>query len=366
MSKEGKMNPYDAYPDLSKISNKIYSKVKPSIPEEIQEEITSFTPVSKERISYSQDWHLYYKACRTQKQMFLRILKDAVDYLLLEQDYAGNGRPPVFFADIIKSLVIKAYHGLSSWTTESELRYSQSLGIIDNVYRKTSINKYMNSARTTKVLHELYKIIALPIAPIETQYAPDASGISNLYKNKKWVEVRLEKQEHKTFSKLHILSGTLTNVIVSAKVTEGTKHESPFLKELINDASKRFPMKEVSADSGYLSRKNCDIISAAGAIPFILPKKNVRSLNRGDSDGTWGKMIRLWKNHQMLFASHYHRRSNVESTFAMLKKRWMDYCRCKLPTTLENEILCKIVCHNSVVLSHALLNYDIQPVFMAN
>ena len=121
----------------------------------------------------------------------------------------------------------------------------------------------------------------------------------------------------------------------------------------------------VSADSGYLSRKNCDIISSVGATPYILPKKNVKAYNLG-SQGAWGQMIRLWKHHQILFAQHYHRRSNVESTFAMLKKKWVDYCRCKLPITLENEILCKIVCHNIWVLSQALLSDDVQPVFMQN
>ena len=218
----------------------------------------------------------------------------------------------------------------------------------------------MNSEDVAEVLHELYKIIAEPLIPIETQYAADATGIGNAYKAKKWIDVRLDKQEHKQYNKLHILSGTLTNVIISAKVTEGIRHESPVFKDLMIGVE-RFKVKEISADSGYLSRKNCELIQDVGAVPYILPKKNVRATDKGSS-GAWNTMINLWKKHQMLFASHYHRRSNVESTFGMLKRKWGDLC--KLPITQENEILARIICHNAAVLSESMLGNDLEPKFM--
>lgn len=316
----------------------------------------------KKRPTYAQDWANYYFACRQQKQMFLMILKDAVDYLVIEQDYCGNGRPPIFLADIIKSLVIKAYHNLSSWATESELRYAKSLGVIDHVYRKSTINKYMKDKRVIKVLHELYKVIALPIASIESQYTIDASGISNYYCNKKWIQVRLDQQQHKTFTKIHFLSGTITNIIGSAAVTQGTKHESPYLKPLVLDAGKRFNIKELSADAGYLSRDNCTVISSIGAKPYILPKCNVTSKAKGSP--AWKNMIWLWKKYQHIFAEHYHRRSNSESVFGSFKRRWLDYCRCKLPNTIEAEIISRVCCYNILVLSRAMLSYNIKVRFM--
>jgi len=174
--------------------------------------------------------------------------------------------------------------------------------------------------------------------------------------------VRLDKQEHKDYNKLHILSGTITNVIISAKVTEGLRHESPIFKYLML-GSERFRIKEISADTGYLSRKNCELIQDAGAVPYILPTKNVTAYSKG-SGTAWQHMIRMWKKHQMLFASHYHRRSNVESTFGMIKRKWGDFCRCKLPTTQENEILARIICHNCAVLSEAMLGNDLKLKFM--
>ena len=42
--------------------------------------------------------------------------------LLFKYSYQGNGRPPAYYADILKCLCIKAYHNTSSWRAESDLK----------------------------------------------------------------------------------------------------------------------------------------------------------------------------------------------------------------------------------------------------
>jgi len=54
----------------------------------------------------------------------------------------------------------------------------------------------------------------------------------------------------------------------------------------------------------------------------------------------------------------------MESTFAMLKRKFGFYVRSKVPATQENEILTKVVCLNSCILAEALLEYDLGPEFM--
>ncbi len=46
------------------------------------------------------------------------------------------------------------------------------------------------------------------------------------------------------------------------------------------------------------------------------------------------------------FIQHYHKRSNVESTFSMIKAKFGGFVRSKLATAQVNEVLCKILCHN--------------------
>ena len=66
----------------------------------------------------------------------------------------------------------------------------------------------------------------------------------------------------------------------------------------------------------------------------------------------------------MLFRLHYHRRSNVESSFGALKRKFGDFCRCKTPEAQEIEILTKVICYNSAVLAEGLLDYEINPEFL--
>ena len=57
------------------------------------------------------------------------------------------------------------------------------------------------------------------------------------------------------------------------------------------------------------------------------------------------------------FMSHYHKRSNVETTFSMIKAKFRDHVRSKTDAAMINEVLCKIICHNICCLiqeSHEL------------
>lgn len=267
---------FDKYKELDKLSKRLYKNVRPA-KREIQERLTPYTPVVYgTRKNYQQDWNLYRRACSQEKLMFFRILKDAVDHIMIEEHYSGNGRPCAYLGDILKSLCIKSYHNYSSWRTESELKIARAMGIIDEVYKRTTLMKYMQDEKITKMLHKLYKIIAQPVAPIELYFAVDATGISNAYGNTRWIKIRHTKEElkkRKEYSKLNIVSGCKTNIIASVSVTKGTAHESLYFKSLIDDTAKIFTVKEVMADAGYLSKDNVKAVTDIGAAPFIMEKR---------------------------------------------------------------------------------------------
>lgn len=61
--------------------------------------------------------------------------------------------------------------------------------------------------------------------------------------------------------------------------------------------------------------------------------------------------------------AHYHKRSNVESTLSMVKRKFGDALRRKTDVAMINETLCKILCHNLVVLIHETHELGIDPVF---
>lgn len=66
------------------------------------------------------------------------------------------------------------------------------------------------------------------------------------------------------------------------------------------------------------------------------------------------------------FRQHYHKRSNVETTFHMLKTKIGDNVNAKNECAQFNETLLKILCHNVVVVIHEMKDSDIDPGFLAN
>jgi transposase len=118
-------------------------------------------------------------------------------------------------------------------------------------------------------------------------------------------------------------------------------------------------MAEVSADKAYLSRANLEAIEAVGAVPYIPFKSN----SKGDGPAAWRRMWGLFMYKQPEFLAHYHARSNVESTFSAMKRKFGDSVRSRDPIAQVNEVLCKALAFNLSMLVHAMYELGIEPQF---
>ena len=65
------------------------------------------------------------------------------------------------------------------------------------------------------------------------------------------------------------------------------------------------------------------------------------------------------------FLTHYHQRSNVESTFSMMKRKFGYSLRSKTDTAMRNEVLAKIVAHNLCCIISAWYELGIEPANFA-
>jgi transposase len=61
----------------------------------------------------------------------------------------------------------------------------------------------------------------------------------------------------------------------------------------------------------------------------------------------------------------YHKRSNVEMTFSMIKAKFGDALRSKTERAQINEALCKILCHNICCLIQSMYELGLKPKFWA-
>ena len=72
-------------------------------------------------------------------------------------------------------------------------------------------------------------------------------------------------------------------------------------------------------------------------------------------------MYGLYLYNREKFLAHYHQRSNVESTFSMIKAKFGSHLRSKTETAQVNELLCKVLAHNICVLIQSMHELGISP-----
>lgn len=294
----------------------------------------------------SLDWTAYNKSQTSEKIIFLKLLNELCG--IMGDLPHSKGRKPVELSDMIFSCCLKTYLGFSSRRSISDLKMAQNLNYLSKTVHFNTILKYLDDRTITPILKQLIEISALPLKQIETDFAVDATGFST-GRFDRWTTARVYTDSKiRYWKKAHVTYGVLTNIVTSVEITSGSTHDSIMFQEIITRTANNFKVREVSADLGYSSHKNLQIVSELGGIPFIPFKKNTKKNPRGCR--IWKSMFEYFYNHKEDFLKHYHKRSQAESGFSMIKRRFGDFTRCKKETAQTNEILCKILCHNICVL----------------
>ena len=158
----------------------------------------------------------------------------------------------------------------------------------------------------------------------------------------RWFDVKYGNNEDwHDWLKMHLMCGVKTHIVTSVELSGATSHDSPFFKPLLQQTAKAgFKMQEVSADKGYISMKNLQATIDHGATPFIPFKSNTQA-DRGTD--VWSKMFFYYNYKREEFLSHYHKRSNVESVFQMIKSKFGERLRSETATAQVNEALTKVL-----------------------
>ena len=241
---------------------------------------------------------------------------------------------------------LKVYSGFSARRFDSDVRDAQSKGFIDSAPSYISVNRYIADPDLTSILMGLIHLSAAPLAQVESQFAADSTGFSTCNYDR-WFDHKWGKEKsQRKWMKAHAMVGTKTNIVTTVKVTPNNVNDSPILPALLNKTAENFQMAEVSADKAYLSDANLVSIELYGADPYIPFKVNTT----GNGSATWRKLYAYFTLHEEEFNEHYHKRSNVETTFSMVKAKFGAALRSKTEPAQVNEILLKFLCHNICVL----------------
>ncbi|MCL2173137.1 MAG: hypothetical protein FWB84_05805, partial [Candidatus Bathyarchaeota archaeon] len=66
--------------------------------------------------------------------------------------------------------------------------------------------------------------------------------------------------------------------------SRATDHESPYFERLLRETACRYGRLDlVGGDVAYLSRRNCDLVTAFGAVPRFYPKKGTTLRQKGSA-----------------------------------------------------------------------------------
>jgi transposase len=250
----------------------------------------------------------------------------------------------------------KVYSTLSHRRFACDLQDAHEDGYMTRPVHYNKVTKFFENPNLTPHLLALIGQSSGPLATIETAFAVDSSGFSTS-KFVRWFDEKygVERSGH-DWVKVHLACGVKTHVVTAAAIYERDAADCPILPELVKGTAQRFAIREVSADKAYLSAENVETIAHYGGQAFIAPKINTT----GGVGGLFEKMFHYYQYRRDEFMGHYHKRSNVESVFSAIKRKFGDHVRARTPAAMVNESLAKLICHNltCVIMSQAELGIE--------
>jgi transposase len=302
---------------------------------------------------------VYNEAQQTEKHRFQQLLFELCRGLPnLEQ--TGPGRRWTPLADMIFACGLKVYTTVSARRFACDLKDASDKGYLSSLMNSVSVCAFLENEKLTAVLQDLIVRSSLPLRLVETSFAPDSTGFSTS-RFVRWFDEKygVERSGH-DWVKAHAICGSKTNIVTAVEIGARDANDSPFFKALVAQTAENFTVKEVPADKAYLSHDNLALVAQLGATAYIPFKSNSQP---GEAGSLWERMYFYYQFRREDFLQHYHQRSNVESTFSMVKAKFRDHVRSKTDVAMKNEVLCKFLCHNICAVHQSHLELGIAPVF---
>jgi transposase len=310
------------------------------------------------RKTYPQKWRPYNRAQCEEKERVQILLRGLCDGIVSPKK-DGPGRPRLPLGDAVYAATMKVYTTVSGRRADTDIRACEERGLVEHAPAYNSVFKIIERPDLRLLFKFLVEESAAPLKAIERTFAADSTGFAtNTYA--RWFDHKYGEKRTQRWVKLHAMIGTVTNVITAAEVTESHVGDSPMLAPMAERTKANgFDVREVSLDKAYLSHENLALVERLGGVPYIPFKSNSGSTG----SEAWERMFHLFSLNKDDFLAHYHRRSNVESTFGAVKKKFGESVRSRLPDAQYNEVLLKCLCFNLSRLVHAIHVLKIEPKF---
>ena len=310
--------------------------------------------------TYKQDWPAYNAAQATEKRRF-RILLHELCRLLPERERGPEvrGPKPHTVRDSVFAMAYKIYCGLSCRRFSTDLDEAHKMGFLSRTIPGVKVPAFLEDEYFTPILKELIGYSARPLRSVETCFAIDSSGFGSS-RYERWFDEKYGiTRTRGVWVKVHLACGVKTNVVTAVRILDKDSGDAPQFAPLVKETRKHFDISEVSADKAYASLENFETVAECGGEGYIAFK----STATGAVGGHFERAFHFFQFNRGEYMSRYHQRSNVESTFSAIKRKFGDSVLSKTDTAMANEVLCKILCHNLTCLIQEQETLGIVPVF---
>lgn len=311
------------------------------------------------------NWHYYNQAQMNEKLKFQELLFDLCSNISPLPRIPGAGRNRLPMPDMVFAVVYKVYECLSTRRLTSDLVDAKLKGYISRTPHFNSISNYLDHPEMYRCLKEMISLSTMPLRDFEINFAVDSSGFST-GQFTRWMDHKWKGKQYQSgvnWLKCHLICGVSTNIVTSVEITDKFHADHGQFESLVNETSLHFKLNNVMADKAYLSRRNLELVNSKGGTAYIPFKPNNRAGKRHGA--VWNAMYHMFHLHSEKFARYYYKRSNVESTFSMIKRKFGERLRSKSETAQINEVLCKVLCHNICCVIHAMYELGIETRFLA-
>lgn len=312
--------------------------------------------------TYGQLWPAYNLAQVNEKTTFCRLLYDACAGVPELPQSSGRSRLPV--ADMLFCMALKVYCLVSCRRFMCDLRMAYEQGFLSRLPRYNSIFSYFGMEVLRSYLVQLIIRTSMPLKTIEKDFSVDSTGFSTS-RFGLWVDVRYGRSktiDKRKWIKAHLMCGVITNIITGVEVTMANAGDSPYLKPLLETTRQNFEVRKTSADKAYVSLENFKYAQSKNVLLITPFKANARPVH-GSGDPLWTRLFHFYSCNREWFEKQYHKRSNSESTNAMIKMKFGERLRSRTEVAQYNELLCKILCHNICVTIQSFYELGIEPKF---
>ena len=322
-------------------------------------ETVTVTESVQVKTTYRQNWPAYNAAQAVEKDRVQELLFDLCGGLP-EPERKGCGRKPHTVRDSVFSMVFKVYSTFSSRRFDSDLREAHERGYLSKTIPGMKTVQFFENPEFAPILKHLVHLSSLPLRAVETEFAIDSSGFGSS-RFERWIDEKYGvPRKRAIWVKAHIACGVKTNIVTAVRILDKDSGDSPQFAPLVKEtADGGFTIGEVSADKAYGSLANFEAVADCGGQFFPAFKSNAT----GGCGGHFEKAFHYFSFKKDEYLAHYHKRSNVESTFSMIKRKFGGEVRSKTDAAMVNETLCKLLAHNLCVLIQEEHELGIESVF---